>query len=108
MAKRRHDTGIDAARLAALQGAVTPPAAPQQERQAQTAQEAGAETHTPEYTPLEIPQPAPREHMVRVQHYLRPDQIRRLDVLAKRTGQGVTRSDWLRYAVDLLLRQMDA
>ena len=38
MAKRRHDTGIDAARLAALQGAVTPPAAPQQERQAQTAQ----------------------------------------------------------------------
>lgn len=100
MAKRRHDTGIDAARLAALQGAVTPPAAPQQE--------AETETHTPEYTPPELMAPAPREHMVRVQHYLRPDQIRRLDVLAKRTGQGVTRSDWLRYAVDLLLRQMDA
>lgn len=100
MAKRRHDTGIDAARLAALQGAVIPPAASQQE--------AEAETHTPEYTPPELMAPTPREHMIRVQHYLRPDQVTRLDQLAKRTGQGVTRSDWLRYAVDLLLRQMDA
>lgn len=107
MAKRRKPTSIEEARLAALRGESPPTpeaVAPQQEQAAPAATPA----HTPAHTPPELMAPAPREHMIRVQHYLRPDQIRRLDVLAKGTGRGVTRSDWLRYAVDLLLRQMDA
>lgn len=62
--------------------------------------------HTP--TPVYTSQPAPRENMVRTQHFLRPDQIAWLDSLVKRTGGGVTRSDWLRYAVDELRRTMEA
>lgn len=61
-------------------------------------------THTPDQ--VHIPPPAPREHMQRTQMYLRPDQIRWLDHMAKRTGRGVTRSDWLRYAVDELMRRL--
>lgn len=114
MASKRRDTGIDAARLAALRREATPTpeaVAPQKEQAAPVAEQVASEVevtapaHTPAYTPPELMTPAPREHMIRVQHYLRPDQIRRLDVLAKRTGRGVTRSDWLRYAADLLLLQ---
>lgn len=55
--------------------------------------------------PTSGPEPAPREHMVRTQLFLRPDQIAWLDGLAKE--RGVTRSDWMRYAVDELRRTME-
>lgn len=67
--------------------------------------------HTAVYTsaqpPRYAPEPAPREHMVRTQVFLRPDQIAWLDELARRTGKGVTRSDWLRYCVDKVRREME-
>lgn len=66
--------------------------------------------HTSPYTPSSVhrdtvevadtstPIPTPREHMIRTQIYIRPDQKKRLEKLAKRTG--VTMSDWIRYAID--------
>jgi len=43
--------------------------------------------------------------MKRTQIYLRPDQIAWLDKKAEQSGKGVTRSDWVRYAVDELMRR---
>ena len=68
-------------------------------------------THTSEHTPAYTSshtselEPAPPVRMQRTQIYLRPDQIKWLDKKAKKTGKGVTRSDWVRYAVDELMRR---
>lgn len=60
-------------------------------------------TQTPEHTPDDAP--TPRINMKRTQIYLRPDQIAWLDKKAEQSGKGVTRSDWVRYAVDELMRR---
>lgn len=60
------------------------------------------------HTPVQTPMPTPKEHMKRTNIYLRPDQIAWLDELADKTGLGVSRSDWVRYAIDELRRSMDA
>lgn len=65
-------------------------------------------TNAPTHTRTHTPMPTPREHMVRTQIYLRPDQIEWLDQIARETGRGVTRSDWVRYAVDELRRAMES
>lgn len=107
MAKRH--TNIDEARLAALRGTRDMPADATQteEKQTEQAEPAGqAEEQTAYMPPPMYGPPAPKEYMVRVQHYLRPDQIKWLDRMAKRTGRGVTRSDYIRYAVDELRRRL--
>ena len=68
-------------------------------------------THTPAYTSpytsayTPDDAPTPRIIMKRTQIYLRPDQIAWLDKKAEQSGKGVTRSDWVRYAVDELMRR---
>lgn len=69
-----------------------------------TPQDVYASTPAQVATPTPTPTPTPREHMVRTQIYLRPDQIRWLDKMVTRMGGGVTRSDWIRYAIDEAMR----
>lgn len=82
--------------------------------QKQAAGDAPTPGHTPRevagddaeavYTPRQVAVrlPEPRKAMKRTQHFLREDQIERLDELVRR-HPGTTRSDFLREAVDLYL-----
>lgn len=51
--------------------------------------------------------PKARENMVRSHFHLRRDQIEFLDRLAEASGKGVHRSDWVRYAIDRLMIDME-
>lgn len=51
--------------------------------------------------------PKGRENMVRSHFHLRPDQIEFLDGLAEASGKGVYRSDWVRFAIDRLMLEME-
>lgn len=59
-----------------------------------------------EHTPVRMRIPPPRQVMRRTQHFLRADQLRRLDDLVRR-HPGTTRSDFLREAVDLYLEMVE-
>lgn len=106
MASRRKDRMKDVydALLGAAKETVdtpTPEHTPSEDREehsAPAAQEA--------QTPIRMRIPAPRQVMRRTQHFLREDQLRRLDELVRR-HPGTTRSDFLREAVDMYLEMVE-
>lgn len=131
MAKKREPTTIEAERLKRFlshRGEYPPPPAPSEgdsdsdtqgrthtpsdtQEHPQPHTQGQGDTHTPPsgdaYTQGDVPTPRPTPRMRRVNIYLREDQIEWLDRMAEAAGDGVNRSDWVRYAVDDVRRRME-
>lgn len=129
MAKKREPTTIEAERLKRFlshRGEYTPPSTPSEsdsdtqgrthtpsdtQEHPQPHTQGQGDTHTPPsgdtYAHGDVPTPRPTPRMRRVNIYLREDQIEWLDRMAEAAGEGVNRSDWVRYAVDDVRRRME-
>lgn len=129
MANNREPTTIEAERLKRFlshRGEYTPPPTPSEgdsdtqgrthtpsdtQGYPQPHPQGQGDTHTPPsgdvYTQDDVPTPRPTPRMRRVNIYLREDQIEWLDRMAEAAGDGVNRSDWVRYAVDDVRRRME-
>jgi len=66
---------------------------------------AHAQTHAQAHTQAHAP--TPKKAMQRAHFFLPPDQLAFLDQLANQSGEGVSRSDWLRYAITRLMEAND-
>ena len=64
--------------------------------------QAGDSPKTEKVSPLP---PTAKQNLLRTQIYLREDQTEFLDELARQVGDGCSRSEWIRYAIDLLMEE---
>ena len=73
------------------------------EEQAHTQEQA----HAHEQAHIQAHAPKPKKTMQRAHFFLPAEQIAFLDKMAAKSGEGVTRSDWLRYAISKLIEDAE-
>jgi hypothetical protein len=55
----------------------------------------------------ELNTPQAKKSMKRAHFFLPPEQLAFLDKMAAKAGEGVSRSDWLRYAISRLMQDAE-